>query len=68
MEEKDLRPTRLELTLRNVEAFLVEFFDQNPISQVGLIFTNNGIATKAVDLTGECRSAIESSLSSDSNQ
>lgn len=52
MMEKDLRPSRLELTLSYAEQFILEYFDQNPISQLGVIVTKGGIAEKLTDLTG----------------
>ncbi|CAB4383312.1 TFIIH basal transcription factor complex, subunit SSL1 [Rhizophagus irregularis] len=52
MMEKDLRPSRLELTLSYAEQFILEYFDQNPISQLGIIVTKGGIAEKLTDLTG----------------
>ncbi|CAG8459786.1 925_t:CDS:2 [Ambispora gerdemannii] len=52
MLEKDLRPSRLELTLSYTEQFIQEYFDQNPISQVGIIVTKDGIAQKLTELSG----------------
>ncbi|RKP23119.1 Ssl1-like-domain-containing protein [Syncephalis pseudoplumigaleata] len=52
MLEKDLRPSRLELTLSLAETFIGEYFDQNPISQLGIIVTRDGIAEKLTELSG----------------
>ncbi|KAG9327150.1 hypothetical protein KVV02_000866 [Mortierella alpina] len=52
MREKDLRPSRLSLTFTYLEAFIAEFFDQNPISQIGLIGTKDGLAEKLTELSG----------------
>ncbi|KAF9974790.1 hypothetical protein BGZ73_001724 [Actinomortierella ambigua] len=52
MQEKDLRPSRLSLTMTYLEAFITEYFDQNPISQIGLIGTKDGLAEKMTDLSG----------------
>lgn len=52
MQEKDLRPSRLSLTFTYLEAFIAEFFDQNPISQIGLIGTKDGLAEKLSELSG----------------
>ncbi|KAG0823948.1 hypothetical protein G6F62_006536 [Rhizopus arrhizus] len=52
MNEKDLRPSRIELTLTYAQQFVVEFFDQNPISQLGIIITRDGIAEKLTELSG----------------
>lgn len=52
MQEKDLRPSRLSLTFTYLEAFIAEFFDQNPISQIGLVGTKDGLAEKLTELSG----------------
>lgn len=66
MNEKDLRPTRFLLTLSYTEAFIREFFEQNPISQLGIIGMRDGVAIRISDMSGnptshlaavrECRS------------
>lgn len=53
MLDKDLRPSRLELTLNYLQAFVNEFFDQNPISQMGIIGMRNGIAERISNLSGK---------------
>ncbi|KAI9292465.1 TFIIH basal transcription factor complex, subunit SSL1 [Neoconidiobolus thromboides FSU 785] len=52
MNDKDLRPSRLLLTLAFLESFITEYFDQNPISQLGIIVTRNGLAEKISELSG----------------
>ncbi|RKP07291.1 Ssl1-like-domain-containing protein [Thamnocephalis sphaerospora] len=52
MLEKDLRPSRLDLTLTLAESFIGEYFDQNPISQLGIIITRDGVAEKLTELSG----------------
>lgn len=52
MVEKDLRPTRYLLTLRYATLFITEFFEQNPISQLGIIGMRDGLATRISDLSG----------------
>lgn len=52
MEDQDLKPNRLTSTLKLLEAFVEEYFDQNPISQVGFITTKNKRAEKLTDLAG----------------
>lgn len=44
MSEKDLRPTRFGAMLTHLLDFIVEFFDQNPISQLGIVMMQNGVA------------------------
>lgn len=52
MTEKDLRPTRYLLTLRYASLFVTEFFEQNPISQLGIIGMRDGLAVRISDLSG----------------
>ncbi|CAG5917834.1 unnamed protein product [Menidia menidia] len=52
MEDQDLKPNRLTSTLKLMEQFVDEYFDQNPISQVGIITTKNKRAEKLTDLAG----------------
>ncbi|XP_046879183.1 general transcription factor IIH subunit 2 [Hypomesus transpacificus] len=52
MEDQDLKPNRLTSTLKLIEFFVEEYFDQNPISQVGIITTKNKRAEKLTDLAG----------------
>lgn len=62
MMEKDLRPTRYLLTLRYAQEFVREFFEQNPISQIGVIGLRDGLALRISDLSGnptEHTSAIQ---------
>jgi transcription initiation factor TFIIH subunit 2 len=52
MLEKDLRPTRYELTLTYACEFVTEYFEQNPISQLGVIGMRDGLAVRVSDLSG----------------
>ena len=52
MSEKDLRPTRYLLTLRYSQEFVTEFFEQNPISQLGIIGMRDGLAVRVSDMSG----------------
>uniref|UniRef100_A0A672YD93 General transcription factor IIH subunit n=1 Tax=Sphaeramia orbicularis TaxID=375764 RepID=A0A672YD93_9TELE len=58
MEDQDLKPNRLTSTLKLMEAFVEEYFDQNPISQVGIIMTKNKRAEKLTDLAGNPKKHI----------
>lgn len=39
MSEGDMRPSRLAVTLRIVQDFVTNYFDQNPLSQLGILVT-----------------------------
>ena len=52
MLEKDLRPTRYLLTIRYAAEFVTEFFEQNPISQLGIIGMRDGLAVRVSEMGG----------------
>lgn len=52
MLEKDLRPTRFGAMLAYLQGFVTEFFDQNPISQLGIVMMRNGVATVVSEVSG----------------
>ncbi|XP_058887063.1 general transcription factor IIH subunit 2-like isoform X2 [Acipenser ruthenus] len=58
MEDQDLKPNRLTSTLKLLEYFVEEYFDQNPISQMGIITTKNKRAEKLTDLAGNPKKHI----------
>uniref|UniRef100_A0A3B3T0G3 General transcription factor IIH subunit n=1 Tax=Paramormyrops kingsleyae TaxID=1676925 RepID=A0A3B3T0G3_9TELE len=58
MEDQDLKPNRLTSTLKLMEYFVDEYFDQNPISQIGIITTRNKRAEKLTDLAGNPKKHI----------
>merc|ERR1719273_2537674 len=59
MKQSDLKPTRRLLTIQLMEEFIKEFFDQNPISQLGIIASYNRIAEKVTELSGNPKQQIE---------
>jgi transcription initiation factor TFIIH subunit 2 len=52
MAEKDLRPTRHLLTIHYAQEFVREYFEQNPISQLGIIGMRDGLAIRVSDVSG----------------
>lgn len=52
MLDKDMRPSRLDLTLKYAQEFVGEFFDQNPISQLSIVGTRDGMAERISNLGG----------------
>jgi transcription initiation factor TFIIH subunit 2 len=59
MAEKDLLPTRYRLTLSYAAAFVREFFEQNPISQLGIVGMRDGVAVRISDLGGNPAQHLE---------
>uniref|UniRef100_A0A8C9A7P3 Ssl1-like domain-containing protein n=1 Tax=Prolemur simus TaxID=1328070 RepID=A0A8C9A7P3_PROSS len=60
MEDQDLKPNRLTCTLKLLEYFVEEYFDQNPISQIGIIVTKSKRAEKLTELSGNPRKHVAS--------
>jgi transcription initiation factor TFIIH subunit 2 len=52
MLERDLRPSRLELSLQYAAEYVTEYFDQNPISQMAIIGMKDGVAVRLTALSG----------------
>jgi len=50
--------TRLEVTLGLAQDFVVEYFDQNPLSQLGIVICKSGEAQVLSGLSGSRRAAI----------
>ena len=48
----DMKPSRRAVVLECVEEFIREFFDQNPLSHLGIIGVAQGIATRISELSG----------------
>ncbi|TPX46643.1 hypothetical protein SeMB42_g02330 [Synchytrium endobioticum] len=52
MIESDLKPSRIEACIALSRLFIQEFFDQNPLSQIGIIGTRDATADKITELSG----------------
>jgi transcription initiation factor TFIIH subunit 2 len=57
--EMDYRPSRMVVVSKQVEAFVREFFDQNPLSQLGLVTIKDGVAQCLTELGGSPESHIK---------
>lgn len=55
----DYKPSRMAVVAKQVEAFIREFFDQNPLSQIGLVTLKDGVAHCLTDLGGSPESHIK---------
>jgi hypothetical protein len=54
----DMRPSRLATMTGAARAFIRAFFDQNPLSQLGVVVTRNGVAQRLTELSGSPESQI----------
>ncbi|XXG97119.1 hypothetical protein Hte_003414 [Hypoxylon texense] len=59
MLEKDLLPSRYELTMAYAALFVREYFEQNPISQLAVIGMRDGVAIRISDMSGNPTDHIE---------
>lgn len=59
MSVPDLKPTRFLNTIKMMQLFIEEFFDQNPISQIGLILLKNKKAEKLSELAGNFKNHVK---------
>ncbi|XP_038979096.1 general transcription factor IIH subunit 2-like isoform X1 [Phoenix dactylifera] len=60
--EMDFRPSRMVVVAKCVEVFIREFFDQNPLSHIGMVTIKDGVAQCLTDLGGSPDSQIKSLL------
>ncbi|CAN1307076.1 General transcription factor IIH subunit 2 [Linum perenne] len=59
----DFKPSRMAVIAKHVEAFIREFFDQNPLSQIGLVVIKDGVAQSLTELGGSPESHIKALIS-----
>ncbi|PHH60804.1 hypothetical protein CDD81_1155 [Ophiocordyceps australis] len=59
MADKDMLPTRYRLTLGYAAAFVDDYFEQNPISQLAIVGMRDGIAVRISDLGGNPAEHLE---------
>eukprot|EP00803_Ostreobium_quekettii_P003879 evm.model.scf_167.20 EVM.evm.TU.scf_167.20 scf_167:126901-131500(+) len=55
---QDMKPNRFVVMLGIVKAFIREYFDQNPLSQIGIIMLRNGVAEHLSHLSASPESHI----------
>lgn len=54
MLDRDMRPTRFDLTLASAREFVAEWFDQNPLGQIGVVGMRAGIGERVGEMSGVC--------------
>ncbi|KKA29822.1 hypothetical protein TD95_000459 [Thielaviopsis punctulata] len=52
MAEKDMMPSRYRLTFSYAADFVKEYFEQNPISQLGIVGMRDGVGIKISEMSG----------------
>ena len=48
----DMRPNRLAVMAGVLQGFIRKFFDENPLSHLGLVIMRNGVAERLTELAG----------------
>ncbi|KAL6925690.1 hypothetical protein ACO0SA_000291 [Hanseniaspora valbyensis] len=62
MAEKDYRPSRFQNVLNNTIQFIQEFFNMNPISQLGVVSLKDGLAQVISPLNGSPKFHVDALL------
>ncbi|KAL1718875.1 Ssl1-like-domain-containing protein, partial [Schizophyllum commune] len=60
MLDRDMRPTRFDLMLQYAREFVVEWFDQNPLGQIGVVGMRSGIGERICEMTGNPQDVLKS--------
>lgn len=59
MLDRDMRPTRFDLTLQYAREFIVEWFDQNPLGQIGIVGMRAGIGERVGEMSGNPQDVLK---------
>ncbi|EPQ57504.1 TFIIH basal transcription factor complex, subunit SSL1 [Gloeophyllum trabeum ATCC 11539] len=59
MLDRDMRPTRFGLTLEYAREFIVEWFDQNPLGQIGLVGMRAGLGERLSEMSGNPQDVLK---------
>ncbi|KAI0081315.1 TFIIH basal transcription factor complex subunit SSL1 [Panus rudis PR-1116 ss-1] len=52
MIDRDMRPTRFDLMLQYAREFITEWFDQNPLGQIGVVGMRGGLGERVGEMSG----------------
>ena len=52
MMDRDMRPTRFDLMLQYAREFITEWFDQNPLGQIGVVGMRGGLGERIGEMSG----------------
>ncbi|KAF5317230.1 hypothetical protein D9611_003844 [Ephemerocybe angulata] len=60
MMDRDMRPTRFDLTLQYAREFIAEWFDQNPLGQIGIVGMRAGLGERICEMSGNPQDVLKS--------
>ncbi|PFH51545.1 hypothetical protein AMATHDRAFT_59019 [Amanita thiersii Skay4041] len=59
MLDRDMRPTRFDLMLQYAREFIVEWFDQNPLGQMGVVGMRAGLGERICEMSGNPQDVLK---------
>ncbi|KAG5731978.1 TFIIH basal transcription factor complex p47 subunit [Termitomyces sp. T112] len=59
MMDRDMRPTRFDLMLQYSREFIAEWFDQNPLGQIGIVGMRAGIGERIGEMSGNPQEVLK---------
>ncbi|KAK0226018.1 Ssl1-like-domain-containing protein [Armillaria fumosa] len=59
MLDRDMRPTRFTLTLQYAREFILEWFDQNPLGQIGIVGMRSGLGERICEMSGNPQEVLK---------
>ncbi|KAH8992865.1 Ssl1-like-domain-containing protein [Lactarius hatsudake] len=59
MSDRDMRPTRFDLSLEYAREFITEWFDQNPLGQIGIVGMRGGIGERVCEMSGNPQDVLK---------
>ncbi|KAF4620440.1 hypothetical protein D9613_000740 [Agrocybe pediades] len=60
MMDRDMRPTRFDLMLQYAREFIAEWFDQNPLGQIGVVGMRAGLGERIGEMSGNPQEVLKS--------
>ncbi|KIM69242.1 hypothetical protein SCLCIDRAFT_104188, partial [Scleroderma citrinum Foug A] len=60
MMDRDMRPTRFDLALRYAREFVTEWFDQNPLGQIGIVGMRAGLGERIGEMSSNPQDVLKS--------
>ncbi|TCD71621.1 hypothetical protein EIP91_007368 [Steccherinum ochraceum] len=59
MMDRDMRPTRFDLMLQYAREFVTEWFDQNPLGQIGVVGMRSGVGERVGEMSGNPQDVLK---------
>ncbi|KDR75825.1 hypothetical protein GALMADRAFT_226473 [Galerina marginata CBS 339.88] len=59
MMDRDMRPTRFDLMLQYAREFITEWFDQNPLGQIGVVGMRAGLGERIGEMSGNPQEVLK---------